>query len=138
MAPAQPACRSYQFRGSGRGRPPQRKRSRDIDAIKLSVAVGEAKLHKSRRHAHHIGEISQLHDVDIIVDARIKGGDPERPAIGGGAFQTDRGAHGIGSFGLQAGITDIAIAITEPADHRSEKRRVGTEYVMTWRLWGWP
>src|SRR3546814_6777532 len=68
IAPAQPACRSYQFRGSGRGRPPQRKRSRDIDAIKLSVAVGEAKLHKSRRHANHIGEISQLQDVDIIVD----------------------------------------------------------------------
>src|SRR3546814_5998089 len=48
--------------------------------------------------------------------------DPGRPAVGGGALQTDRGAHGIGSFGLQAGITDIAIAITEPADHPARHR----------------
>src|SRR3546814_7682664 len=67
IAPAQPACRSYQFRGSGRGRPPQRKRSRDIDSIKLSVAVGEAKLHKSRRSEEHTSELRSLMRISYAV-----------------------------------------------------------------------
>src|SRR3546814_12185376 len=56
------------------------------------------------------------------MDARVIGCDPERPAIGAGAFQTDRGTYRISPFGLQGGIADLAVAITEPADHPARHR----------------
>ena len=103
----------------------QLRHARDVQPLQAHILVGHAQIDKAllgagigggaRAHRAHAAAAALC--ADVVVHLADVGRDRQAPLFAAGIVPMGGGAQGVGGFGAQVQVADVAVAIAHPVDH---------------------